>query len=135
MLHPSYSELMDIFNEDNETGNKVSSRYTIVIAAAKRARQLIDGARPAAGMEPSDKAVSLAVDEMRRRKVKIRQMGESQEDAIDQVDDFVSDKSIFRTREDFSFHVPSYEEMVKEMKDWITNHKELYPNYYNYSIT
>ena len=54
---------------------------------------------------------------------------------INKFDDFVSDKSIFRTREDFSFHVPSYEEMVKEMKDWITNHKELYPNYYNYSIT
>ena len=41
MLHPSYSELMNILNEQNEDlDNQITSRYTIVIAAAKRARQI-----------------------------------------------------------------------------------------------
>lgn len=41
------------------------------------------------------------------------------------------DKSLINNRKDFSFVVPSYEEMVLEMKEWITNHKELYPHYFN----
>ena len=79
MLHPSYSELMDIFNDDEMQDDKVTSRYTIVIAAARRARQLIDGAPPAAGMQPSDKAVSLAVKEMQNRKIKIKHVGAVEE--------------------------------------------------------
>ena len=39
-------------------------------------------------------------------------------------------KSLINTRKDFSFIVPSYEEMVIEMKEWIYNHKELYPHYF-----
>ena len=79
MLHPSYSELMDIFNDDEGQENKVTSRYTIVIAAARRARQLIDGAPPAAGFAPTDKAVSLAVAEMQNRKIKIKHVGAVEE--------------------------------------------------------
>jgi len=80
MLHPSYSELMDIFNNDEgDSNNKVTSRYTIVIAAARRARQLIDGATPAGGLQPSDKAVSLAVREMQNRKIKIKHVGAVEE--------------------------------------------------------
>ena len=44
MLHPSYNELMKAVNENaggTEENPVVSSRYSIVIAAAKRARQLI----------------------------------------------------------------------------------------------
>lgn len=39
------------------------------------------------------------------------------------------DKSLVNNRDDFSFKVPSYEDMVVEMKEWIINHKELYPHY------
>ena len=39
------------------------------------------------------------------------------------------DKSLINNRTDFSFRVPSYEAMVAEMKEWIENHKELYPHY------
>lgn len=39
------------------------------------------------------------------------------------------DKSLVNGRNDFSFVVPSYEQMVIEMKEWIENHKELYPHY------
>ena len=46
MLHPSYTELMDAVNSEVKEGEQpiVSSRYSIVIAAAKRARQIIAGA-------------------------------------------------------------------------------------------
>ena len=42
------------------------------------------------------------------------------------------DKSLISTRNsDFSFKVPSYEQMIIEMKEWIEQHKELYPFYFN----
>lgn len=40
------------------------------------------------------------------------------------------DKSLICTRTDFDFCVPSYEQMVVEMKEWINNHKDIYPEYY-----
>lgn len=40
------------------------------------------------------------------------------------------DKSLINTRNDFSYIVSSYENMVIEMKEWIENHKELYPHYF-----
>jgi dTDP-4-dehydrorhamnose reductase len=40
------------------------------------------------------------------------------------------DKSLINNRSDFSFVVPSYEEMIKEMNEWIENHKVLYPHYF-----
>lgn len=39
-------------------------------------------------------------------------------------------KSLVNTRTDFDFIVPSYEEMIKDMKEWIETHKELYPHYF-----
>lgn len=39
------------------------------------------------------------------------------------------DKSLRNTRSDFSFQVPSYEEMIIEMKEWILKHNNLYPHY------
>lgn len=39
-------------------------------------------------------------------------------------------KSLINKRKDFSFIVPSYEDMIIEMKEWIYNHKELYPHYF-----
>ena len=41
MLHPSYTDLMKVVNKDVEEGETkvVNSRYSIVLAAAKRARQ------------------------------------------------------------------------------------------------
>jgi len=45
-------------------------------------------------------------------------------------DSVVSDKSLRNNRTDFAFVVPSYEEMVKEMRDWLLSHKELYSHYF-----
>jgi len=40
-------------------------------------------------------------------------------------------KTLLSERNDFSFKVPTYEEMVVEMKDWIYNHKDIYPHYFD----
>ena len=40
------------------------------------------------------------------------------------------DKSLRHRRTDFSFVVPSYEQQVKEMADWVNTHKEFYPHYF-----
>lgn len=46
-------------------------------------------------------------------------------------DDSISlDKSLINNRSDFSFKLPSYEIMVAEMREWILDHKELYPHYH-----
>ncbi|MEA0563649.1 MULTISPECIES: SDR family oxidoreductase [Lysinibacillus] len=39
-------------------------------------------------------------------------------------------KTLLNTRNDFSFVVPSYEEMIVEMKEWVLQHKDLYPHYF-----
>lgn len=74
MLRPSYAELMDTLNQERE-GDEVTSRYTIVIAAAKRARQLIDGDAPMTAAV-NGKPVSTAVKELNEGKIKIVPEGE-----------------------------------------------------------
>lgn len=39
------------------------------------------------------------------------------------------DKSLINSRQDFGFIIPSYEQMIKEIKLWIDAHSELYPHY------
>ncbi len=39
------------------------------------------------------------------------------------------DKSLRRKRKDFSFVVPSYEQQVKEMREWVDAHQSLYKHY------
>jgi len=50
---------------------------------------------------------------------------------INKSDSLKLDKSLRHKRNDFSFVVPSYEDMVIEMRDWIISHKDLY-KHYNY---
>lgn len=42
---------------------------------------------------------------------------------------FKLDKTLINNRTDFLFKVPSYEEMIIEMKAWVDKHKDLYPIY------
>lgn len=71
MLHPSYAELMQVVNEESEGDTPVvNSRYSIVMATARRARQLTNGAEPMASAK-GDKALSIAVEEMKQGKIKI----------------------------------------------------------------
>lgn len=45
MLHPSYTDLMKVVNSEVEEGETpvVNSRYSIVLATSRRARQIIAG--------------------------------------------------------------------------------------------
>ena len=72
MLHPSYTDLMKVVNSEVEPGEApvVNSRYSIVMAASKRARQLIDGSEPLVKTK-IDKPLSLAVEELNQGKIKI----------------------------------------------------------------
>ena len=45
------------------------------------------------------------------------------------IDKIATDKSLKRTRWDFDYKIPDYEQMVSEMADWIRIHKRLYPHY------
>ncbi len=79
MLHPSYTDLIEAVNKDVEEGeaNTVNSRYSIVMAAAKRAREIIDGSEPMVAVKNVDKPLSVAIDEMNQSKIKIA--GEDEE--------------------------------------------------------
>ena len=73
MLHPSYSDLIKVVNSEVEPGEApvVNSRYSIVIAAAKRARQIIGGAEPMLPNSHGKKPLSIAVEELYVGDVKI----------------------------------------------------------------
>lgn len=72
MIHPSYTELMEAINEGAEMEDEplVTSRYSVVLATSKRARQLIagkDAMVPSYGKKP----LSTAVEEIYKGKVHI----------------------------------------------------------------
>lgn len=72
MIHPSYNDLMQVVNSGVEEGEAplVNSRYSIVLATAKRARQLINGSKTS--VDPKcNKPLSIAVQEVYEGKVKI----------------------------------------------------------------
>ena len=74
MLHPSYTDLINAVNSGAaESGDEpvVQSRYSIVIATAKRARQIIEGDEPMIAKAYNKKPLSIAVEELYEQKVKI----------------------------------------------------------------
>ena len=85
MIHPSYSELMQVINSDAESDAEpvVSSRYSIVLATSKRARQLISGEESLLDDDDDeflvDKPLSTAVKELYTGKVKILPYVEEEE--------------------------------------------------------
>lgn len=84
MLHPSYTDLMEAVNSDIEEGEQpvVQSRYSIVIATAKRARQIIAGAEPMIPKAKGKKPLSIAVEELYNGDVKILGADEADDDDI-----------------------------------------------------
>ena len=73
MLHPSYTDLMKVVNQDVEEGATkiVNSRYSIVLATAKRARQIIGGEMPLVRAKDGEKPLSIAISEMNQGKITI----------------------------------------------------------------
>ena len=72
MLHPSYGDLMEAVNSEVEDGEApvVNSRYSIVLATAKRARQLISGSEPLTDPK-GKKPLAVAIDELYKGELKI----------------------------------------------------------------
>lgn len=73
MLHPSYTDLMKVVNQNVEEGEEkiVNSRYSIVLATSKRARQLIDGSMPLTSSFKGKKPLSVAIEELNEGKLTI----------------------------------------------------------------
>jgi DNA-directed RNA polymerase subunit omega len=64
---------MKVVNQEVEEGEEkiVNSRYSIVLATSKRARQIVDGEMPLVDYKEGDKPLSIAIDEMNEGKLKI----------------------------------------------------------------
>lgn len=87
MLHPSYTDLINAANIDVEPGEHpvVQSRYSIVIATSRRARQLVEqeaierrnSERPLSN--GGKKPLSVAVEELYDGKVRILAEDEDEE--------------------------------------------------------
>ena len=73
MIHPSYVDLMKVVNKGVEEGEEpvISSRYSVVMATAKRARQIIAGDEPMVKVKDKQKPLSIAVDEMNQAQLRI----------------------------------------------------------------
>ena len=74
MIHPSYSELIQAINnnvEEDDNTMMLNSRYSLVLATSKRARQLIAGSKPLVEGAAGKKPLSTAVQELYEGKVKI----------------------------------------------------------------
>ena len=73
MIHPSYVDLMQVVNANAGEGEEpvISSRYSIVMATARRARQLVAGDDPLVDTRNYQKPLSIAVEELNENKVHI----------------------------------------------------------------
>lgn len=96
MIHPSYVDLMQVVNKGVEEGETpvINSRYSIVMATAKRARQIVDGDDPLIHISAGEKPLSIAVEELNQEKIHI--LADS---AVEEDED-----------EDLTFEEDSYEE-------------------------
>ncbi|MCI9198597.1 MAG: DNA-directed RNA polymerase subunit omega [Lachnospiraceae bacterium] len=104
MIHPSYSELMQVVNKDTDADEPpvVNSRYSIVLATSKRARQIIGGDTPLVPYVSGKKPLSVAIDELYQGKVKIiaedpdkesLEEAEGPEQLLGQVSDQIADQA------------------------------------------
>ena len=82
MIHPSYVDLMEVVNKGVEEGETpvINSRYSIVMATAKRARQIVNGDEPMVETDPAEKPLSIAVRELNEGQISILAEGEMPEE-------------------------------------------------------
>ncbi|MBE5840270.1 MAG: DNA-directed RNA polymerase subunit omega [Butyrivibrio sp.] len=82
MIHPSYVDLMNVVNKGVEEGEEpvISSRYSIVMATSKRARQIIAGDEPMVKVKDKQKPLSIAVEEMNQDTLRI--LTDEEKDAL-----------------------------------------------------
>ena len=71
MLFPTYGDIINSVNSTSEDGTPIiESRYSVVVAASKRARQLVDGAETD-GNIIDDKALTVAINELNTGAIKV----------------------------------------------------------------
>lgn len=122
MLHPSYTDLMAVVNSDVEPGEQpvVQSRYSIVLATAKRARQLISGQEPLVKAKGKEiKPLSVAVEELYNAKIKILNEDDAEEEqevTVSEETEGVSDTE----------SINSYEESCEKLSEEENNSEEPY---------
>ena len=83
MIHPSYTELIQAINnnaEEDDNTMMLNSRYSLVLATSKRARQLIAGAEPLVSGTAGKKPLAIVIDELYKGQVKIVATGEENEE-------------------------------------------------------
>ena len=87
MLRPTYNDLIDSMNKNREEGElEVQSRYSVVIASAKRARQIIDGDAPLVKAEEGRKPLSVAIEEISKNLVNVEKGLDYEEEPIQNQD-------------------------------------------------
>lgn len=65
MLYPTYRDVINAVNATSEDGKPIiESRYSVVVAAAKRARQIVDGSPVTCDTHGDEKALTIAIDEL-----------------------------------------------------------------------
>lgn len=119
MIHPSYVELMKVVNDNVEIGEEpvVNSRYSIVAATAKRARQIIDGNDPAIDLKPGVKPLSIAVKELFEGGLEILSE-ESAEEMEQKLEELKSAKAERRRREEeMQAQQETYEEEAEDQEE------------------
>ena len=95
MIHPSYVDLMKVVNKGVEEGEEpvISSRYSVVMATAKRARQLIAGDEPMVKVKDKQKPLLIAVDEMNQDTLRIL-TDEERETLVTENEDVTVEESV-----------------------------------------
>ena len=104
MIHPSYVDLMQVVNKGVEEGETpvINSRYSIVMATAKRARQIVDGDEPLIDVPEGEKPLSIAVEELNQEKSRI--LADNEPDEEDEAEPAEEDDEVFEeeTVEEYS---------------------------------
>lgn len=100
MIHPSYTELIQAINnnaEEDDNTMMLNSRYSLVLATSKRARQLIAGAEPLVDGAAGKKPLAIAIDELYKGKVKI--VANSEEETEETAPAAASEETVEETAE------------------------------------
>ena len=80
----------------------INSRYSIVMATAKRARQIVDGDEPLIDVPEGEKPLSIAVEELNQEKIRI--LADNEPDEEDEAEPAEEDDEVFEeeTVEEYS---------------------------------
>ena len=117
MIHPSYVDLMKVVNKNVEEGETpvINSRYSIVMATAKRARQIVDGDEPLVKVSRGEKPLSIAVDELNQEEIRILAEDEVEEEFLDSAAEIAAEEEAeIDVEEEASADAPSDEISAEE---------------------